>query len=311
MTGVPGLAQGLALARATVDRATHLRLDEGALDRLRADPRARVVRVYDGKAAVIGDPPALALASATPPDEATPPSEMDAERYFLGVADGVPYFAVHAPYDLAPGERHAELRQVGALLSDRDAGLLVHALALANWHATHRHCPRCGAPTRVAAGGHVRVCTADGSEHYPRTDPAVIVIVRDADERALLGRQPSWPPRRFSTLAGFVEPGESVEHAVEREVLEEVGVAVSDLEYVGSQPWPFPASLMLAFRARATGGTELRIHPEEIAEARWFSRDEFGGVLRRGEVLLPSPASVARRLIEEWYGAPLPGDNHW
>jgi NAD+ diphosphatase len=306
VTGTGEYASELALARATVDRAAHLRLDEAALDRLWADARARVVRVYEGKAAVAGDPPALAL-TAPPPDRA---DAAQTERLFLGVDDGVPYFALHGAYDLAAGERYAELRQVGALLSDRDAGLFVHALALANWHATHRHCPRCGAPTRVAAGGHVRLCPVDGSEHYPRTDPAVIVIVVDADGRALLGRQPSWPERRFSTLAGFVEPGESAERAVEREVREEVGVGVSHLEYVGSQPWPFPASLMLAFRARATG-TALHIDTDEIAEARWFSRDEFASALRAGEVLLPSAASVARRLIEQWYGSPLPPDNRW
>jgi NAD+ diphosphatase len=306
MTGAPQLAADLALARATVDRAAYLRLDETALDRLWAGTRARVVRVCDGKAAVTGDPPALAL-TAPPPDRA---AAAPSERLFLGVDDGVPYFALHGAYDLAAGERHAELREVGAVLSDRDAGLFVHALALANWHATHRHCPRCGAPTRVAAGGHVRLCPVDGTEHYPRTDPAVIVIVVDAAGRALLGRQPSWPQRRFSTLAGFVEPGESVEHAVEREVREEVGVAVSHLEYVGSQPWPFPASLMLAFRARATG-TTLRIDRDEIAEARWFTREEFARALRAGDLLLPSAASVARRLIEEWYGAPLPADNRW
>jgi NAD+ diphosphatase len=285
-----------ALARSTVDRAAHLRLDESALDRLWRDPRARVVRVYDGLAPVTGDPPQLALAA---------PDRTDGERFFLGLENGVPFFAQYGPYELAAGEQAAGLREVGALLPDRDAGLFVHALALANWHATHRHCPRCGAPTRIGGGGHLRVCTQDATEHYPRTDPAVIMLVLDADDRALLGRQPSWPPRRFSTLAGFVEPGESVEHAVRREVREEVGIGVTDLQYVGSQPWPFPASLMLAFRARATE-VNLRIDREEIAEARWFTRPELGGAVRCGEVVMPSAASVARRLIEGWYGAELP-----
>jgi len=289
----------LLLARSSVDRAAHLRADEAALEKQWADPRARVIRVHDGTAAVTGDPPRLAFEA--------PARREDAERFFLGIDDGVPYFAIPGAFDLAAGERAAELRQVGALLSDRDAGLFVHALALANWHATHRHCPRCGAPTRSSAGGHVRVCVRDGSEHYPRTDPAVIMLVLDPDERALLGRQPSWPERRFSTLAGFVEPGESVEHAVAREVREEVGVDVTGLEYAGSQPWPFPASLMLAFRARATG-TALRLDEQEIVEARWFTRDELAAAVRLGQVLLPSPVSVARRLIEGWYGATLPGD---
>jgi NAD+ diphosphatase len=302
--GVP-----LALARSSVDRAAHLRLDQAALDRHWADPRARVLRVYDGQAAVTGDPPALAF---TAPDSA---AERGAgERFFLGIGlgidKGVPYFAVHGDYQLAVGEQAAGLREVGALLSNRDAGLFVHALALANWHSTHRHCPRCGAPTRSAAGGHVRVCTKDGSEHHPRTDPAVIMLVVDTDGRALLGHQPVWAERRFSTLAGFVEPGESAEHAVAREVREEVGVEVTDLEYVGSQPWPFPSSLMLAFRARALGRA-LRVDSAEITEARWFTREQLADAVRRSEVLLPSPVSVARRLIEGWYGAPLPEDNRW
>jgi NAD+ diphosphatase len=293
MTGPRPDRPALMLARSSVDRATHLRLDEAALEERWADPRARVIRVHDGTAAVSGDPPRLAF--TPPPDQAA------AERFFLGIEDGVPYFAVPGAFDLAAGEQSAELRQVGDLLSDRDAGLFVHAAALANWHATHRHCPRCGSPTRSGGGGHVRVCPRDGSEHYPRTDPAVIMLVLDPDERALLGRQPSWPERRFSTLAGFVEPGESVEHAVAREVREEVGVDVTDMEYVGSQPWPFPSSLMLAFRARAEG-TALHLDDQEIVEARWFTRDELAGALGRGELLLPPPVSVARRLIEGWYG---------
>jgi len=299
-------APSLALARSSVNRAAQLRRDEAALDQYWVDPRTRVIRVHEGRAAVTGDPLALAFA---PPDPAI--QRADGERFFLGIdGDGIPYFALHGAYDLAPDELVADLRQVGALLSDRDAGLFVHAVALANWHATHRHCPRCGAPTRNVAGGHVRVCTSDGTEHFPRTDPAVIMLVVDSDGRALLGHQPSWPVGRFSTLAGFVEPGESVEHAVGREVLEEVGVEVSDVEYVASQPWPFPSSLMLAFRARATSSV-LRVDGEEITEARWFTREDLASATRSREVVLPSPVSVARRLIEGWYGAALPDDDRW
>jgi NAD+ diphosphatase len=301
MTGGRRLGPGLALARSAIDRAAHLRLDEDALERMWSDPGARVVRVHEGRAPVTGEPPVLALTS---------PHNTGVERFFLGIDDGVPYFGLPGAYDLADGERHGELRQLGAVLPDRDAGLFVHAVALANWHATHRYCPRCGAQTRIGAGGHVRVCPQDGVEHYPRTDPAVIMLVVDADDRALLGRQPSWPDRRFSALAGFVEPGESAEQAVVREVREEVGIAVSDPEYAGSQPWPFPASLMLAFRARASD-VALRIDEEEIVEARWFTRAEFAAAVRGGDVVLPSPASVARRLIEDWYGASMPDENTW
>jgi NAD+ diphosphatase len=193
---------------------------------------------------------------------------------------------------------------VGLLLDARDAGLAVHAISIANWHATHPRCPRCGAPTRTASAGHSRMCDVDGSEHYPRTDPAVIMAVVDGDDRLLLGRQSAWPEGRFSTLAGFVEPGESLEQAVRREVAEEVGLEIGDVAYLGSQPWPFPASLMLGFVAHART-TEVHRHDGEIAEARWFTRDNLIDAVRRGEVLLSPPVSIARRLIEHWYGTPI------
>ncbi|WP_250447807.1 NAD(+) diphosphatase, partial [Actinotalea sp. C106] len=178
---------------------------------------------------------------------------------------------------------------------------------LAAWHPRHVHCPRCGAPTVSVLGGWVRRCTVDGSDHYPRTDPAVIMAVTDDQDRLLLGHAPHWPERRFSTLAGYVEPGESLEAAVRREVGEEVGVVVGEVAYQGSQPWPFPASLMLAFTARATS-TEIDVDGDELTEARWFTRDELVGAVGRGEVLLPTRASVARALIEDWLGAPIESD---
>ena len=172
---------------------------------------------------------------------------------------------------------------------DRDAGLFTTVLALANWHGTHTHCSRCGTPTAPTQGGWLRVCPADRSEHYPRTDPAVIMAVVDADERLLLGRGPQWPENRFSVLAGFVEPGESLEAAVAREVEEEVGIDVTDLAYFASQSWAFPHSLMIAYTAHYAGGV-LRPDPAEIADARWF------GVNALPE--LPSGVSIARRLID-------------
>ncbi|MDH2429811.1 NAD(+) diphosphatase [Sphaerisporangium sp. TRM90804] len=199
------------------------------------------------------------------------------------------------------------LRRAGAALGDRDAGLLVNAVALEAWHTTHEHCPRCGARTTVVAGGHMRVCPDDGSQHFPRVDPAVIMLVRDADDRCLLARGPQWPEGRFSVLAGFVESGESLEQAVAREVLEEVGVTVAATRYLGSQPWPFPRSLMLGFFAEATS-TRITLDGDEIAEAMWVTREELRAAVESGEIRLPPGVSIARRLIETWYGSPLTGD---
>jgi NAD+ diphosphatase len=184
----------------------------------------------------------------------------------------------------------------------------VLAVGLANWHATHRHCPRCGAPTVVEQAGFVRRCPADGSEHSPRTDPAIIVLVTDASgDLALLGSSGRWGPGRFSTLAGFVEPGEAAEGAVVREVLEESGVAIGEVTYLGSQPWPFPSSLMLGFTARALDPDAV---PQgdgvEIVEARWFSRAQVLAGIADGSLGLPPAVSIARRLIEHWFGAELP-----
>jgi NAD+ diphosphatase len=235
--------------------------------------------------------------------------ETETHRYFLGIdPDGVRYFALQK--DTLPGRmdavaRPAGLREVGGLLSPLQAGLMVHAVALENWQRMHRFCSRCGERTVIAAAGHIRRCPACGAEHYPRTDPAVIMLVTDEDDRALLGRQVLWPEGRFSTLAGFVEPGESIEAAVRREVAEEVGVTVGEVAYMASQPWPFPSSLMLGFTARAVT-SEITVDGEEIHEARWFSRDDLRTAFESGEVLPPFGISIAARLIEQWYGKPLP-----
>ena len=285
----------LALARAAVDRAAHRRSDEDWLDKAWADPDTRVLLIGGGLAEVSGDPPALVL---------HPPGDLaGGERFFLGVDDAdAAFFAVEVP---EAGEGFRGIREVGAVLSARDAGLLVHAVALANWHATHGHCPRCGGPTVMAAAGHLRRCPRDDSEHYPRTDPAVIMTVVDADDRLLLGSQAAWPEGRFSTLAGFVEPGESLEAAVRREVAEEVGIVVGDVHYLGSQPWPFPSSLMLGFRAVAES-LEVDFVDGEIAQARWFTRSDLLAAVRSGDVRLSPRVSIARQLIESWYGEALP-----
>jgi NAD+ diphosphatase len=218
-----------------------------------------------------------------------------------------PSSAAPPPQRPAPaGGRWVGLREVGTLLDGTGAGLLTTGVALTNWHSTHPRCARCGEPTEPAASGWSRRCPACGAEHYPRTDPAVIMSVIDDADRILLGRQAAWPPKRYSTLAGFVEPGESLEAAVRREVFEEAGIRVGDVTYSGSQPWPFPSSLMLGFRARATS-TDIQVDGEELAHARWWSRDELAADVASGELLLPPGVSIARRLIEQWYGGPLVG----
>jgi NAD+ diphosphatase len=296
----------LALARGTVDRSTEHRTDPEWLEARWAEPGTRVLVVDDGQAlARLGDADAELI--LLPVSQAP-----DGPRYLLGVDDdGRAYFGVSAPLpaadDAAAGQaKPVGLRQVGALLVDRDAGLLTHAVALGNWHATHTHCPRCGALTNLVTGGHSRICPVDLSEHFPRTDPAMITLVTDARDRALLARNRAWPERRVSILAGFVEPGESAEQAVEREVAEETGIIVHEIRYLGSQPWPMPASLMLGFWARANGVQPIRVDEEEIAEAHWFSRDELRASMASSEIRLPPPVSIAYRIIESWYGDELP-----
>jgi NAD+ diphosphatase len=198
------------------------------------------------------------------------------------------------------------LRTAGALLSDRDAGLLTHAVALANWHGTHTHCPQCGTPTVPAPAGHLTTCPADGTEHFPRLDPAVIMLVLDPEDRLLLARNALWPAGRMSVVAGFVEPGESAEHAVIREVYEETAIEVGQVRYLGSQPWPMPRSLMLGFQSVAKGGQRITVDAEEIGEARWFSRAELLAAIESGELGVAPTSSIARRLIEFWYGEELP-----
>ena len=283
----------LPLARAAVDRAGHRRSDAEWLDGAWKASRTRAFVVADGSVAIDGD--RLVLGA---PDEMP-----DGDRFFLGVDEQVAFFAVHVdgPH---PDSRAAGLRQAAPVLDLRDGGLMVHAVALANWHQAHRYCSRCGALTTVTFAGHVRRCPADGSEHFPRTDPAVIVLVTDDDDRCLLGRQDGWPAGWFSTLAGFVEPGESPEQAVVREVAEESGIVVTACSYAGSQPWPFPSSLMLGYYARANGA-EPQPDGVELSEASWYSRGDLDTALRTGEIRLSPSVSISRRLIEGWYGAEL------
>lgn len=302
----------LALSRATVDRSAAARATDDGVPRALQNPQTRVVDLRDGAAAVLPGPPArLVLRPPEPADRSRGP-------WFLGRQDGVTYLAVDhgtGPAPSVPAVGAGEgadgapawlsLRQVGADLDDTDAGLLTTATALAEWHRRHGYCPRCGSPTQVEQGGWVRRCSTDGSEHYPRTDPAVIMAVVDCSDRILLGTGLPWPSGRVSVLAGFVEAGESLEAAVVREVREEVGLQVSELLYRGNQPWPFPASLMLGFQAR-TDQTELRVDPAELRHAAWYTREELRAGVTEGRLTLPSRVSIARRLIEEWFGGPVP-----
>ena len=295
----------LALSRAVVDRAAHRRSDTDWLERAWTDPGSGVLRVRDSAVAGAGEPPRLDVSW---PDDARRSEVGPEHRYLLGVdRDDRAWFAADVGRaGLADdGATYRGLREVGTLLDPRDAGLVVHAVSLANWHATHLHCPRCGTATVAENAGHTRRCPADASEHYPRTDPAVIMLVVDADDRLLLGRQATWPARRFSTLAGFVEPGESLEAAVRREVAEEVGIRIGAVTYLGSQPWPFPSSLMLGFTARAETVDVVR-HDGEIAEARWYTRESMRADIEAGELLVSPSISISRRLIEHWYGGPVP-----
>jgi NAD+ diphosphatase len=221
----------------------------------------------------------------------------DPDAVFLGLRDGAAWFAERASGEPLPGIRYVELRSVSTLLTADEAAILAYARALLHWHARHGYCPSCGTATLVMQGGHLRRCPECGADHFPRTDPAVIVLVTRGDH-CLLGRSPRFPPAMYSTLAGFVEPGESLEETVYREVLEEAGVEVEEVVYRSSQPWPFPQSLMLGFRATTSDET-LRLDPEELEDARWLTRAELEDPERR-PVRLPNVDSIARFLIEEW-----------
>jgi NAD+ diphosphatase len=230
----------------------------------------------------------------------------DGLRVLLGTEGERTTFAVIAPPELATDDSWVGLRAVLAQVPAEDATYLLHAIGLAEWHAAVRFCPRCGGPLEPRNAGHVLHCTACGREQFPRTDPAVIMLVTDEDDRALLGRQRVWPPGRWSTLAGFVEPGETLEDAVRREVREETGVVVGEVRYVASQPWPLPASLMLGFTARADR-TDIDVDGEEIEEARWWSRADALAGARDGSLVIPPGVSISRKLIVDWYGDDLPG----
>lgn len=297
----------LDLSAGSHDRVAHRRGDEQWLEEQWAAPQTRVLPVSgtrlradaEGAVAWVG------------PDEAP-----EGVRVLLGVRDGTTYFAVLLNPATAPGEKEEwrDLRSFAPRfeIDSADAPLAFHAMGLAEWHWRTRHCPYCGGRLHAREAGHVLHCDACGREQFPRTDPAVIMIVAHGepgseDERCLLGRGALWPEGRFSTLAGFAEPGETLEDTVRREVLEEVGVSVGEVEWFGNQPWPFPSSLMLGFLARATT-TEIVLDEKEMADARWFTRAEMKAESEAGTIVLPGRGvSISRSLVEHWYGGELPG----
>jgi NAD+ diphosphatase len=276
----------IVFSGAALDRAAALRRRPDWVEEQRADPRARAVLMSERGVWMDGGRLLLEAPGA--------------EAVFLGLLDGVPVFAD----DLGAGEpergRPAGLREAATELPAGEAALAAYAGSLLAWHRRHRFCANCGAPTEPRDGGHERLCPACGAHHFPRTDPVVIVRVSDGAEALLLGRQARWPEGRFSLLAGYVEPGETLEEAVRREVLEESGVVLDSVSYLASQPWPFPSSLMLGFSALAERGDPAP-GDDELAEVGWFERAELERAARgEGPLILAQPYSIARRLIDAW-----------
>ena len=297
-----------------LDRAHKLRREPARLAELTAAPDVAVVPLWRDSTLVAGEPPTAILASG---DSARRLLAAAPEPVFLGLDGPRALFLADLSAltdgeegpDLGLGGNWLSLRATGPQMPAGDGTLLAYARGLALWHRRHRFCGVCGAATQATEGGHVRKCVAApcAAENYPRTDPAVIMLVEDGD-RVLLHRQRIWAPGMWSCLAGFVEPGETLEQAVAREVAEESGILAADIRYVASQPWPFPSSLMVAFTARAVGGT-LAPDLDEIEDARWFSRDdlaEFHDRHRRdgGGPFLAAPGTAARVLIEGWLNRP-------
>jgi NAD+ diphosphatase len=297
-------------AGGAIDRATHLR---GMADALRADPAARVLPVWRGKPLIDGSAgaPALgwlatdaaALAGAT--DVAVFLGLDGGPRFALDVShlegpEAQPGFADPTTLDLTPTLRFMELRGVMADLPPDQAGDAATAKGVLEWHRTHPRCARCGAPTRMEDGGWRRGCVACGAKHFPRTDPVVIMLI-EHEGRVLLGRQAIWPERMYSLLAGFMEPGETIEDAVRRETWEEAGVPVGSVAYVTSQPWPFPSSLMIGCRGQALSAT-IALNDAELEDALWAPREEVAASLAGGEARFTAGrrGAVARAMLEAW-----------
>lgn len=320
----PLTLEHLGFTGSTLDRADHLRHDVQALDRLRLSPRARVLAFSDLRArfSTSAAPPASAAASSAAGRLELlwlSPSQIpaDAPWVFLGLTKSLAAggsvdaviddeqqtacFAAAVSGDLdLPGE-WTEVRAAAAAMPDARAAILAQARALLAWHDRHPHCSVCGALTRITKGGYQRTCTnpACKAEHFPRTDPVVIMLITDGD-RCLLGRPPRLPAGIYTTLAGFLEPGETIEDAVAREIWEEAGVRVGRVRYIASQPWPFPSTLMIGCFAEATT-TAIQMDATELEDVRWYTRDEVRAALAgRGSFSCPPPFAIAHSLITAW-----------
>ena len=290
----------------SVDRLGLRRRDRGWLDQTMQAPTTVYLPVWQLKNLVTEEPtPRPAVLRAQDVQALLPLAD---SVTLLGERGGETYFALNLPPNgsqppdqCANLGRFQDLRRIGPLMGHEEAALLAYARAITYWHGQNRFCGACGAATKSEHAGHLRLCTNSqcAKEHFPRTDPAIIVLVSRGD-RCLLGRQPPWPEKMYSTIAGFVEPGESLEDAVAREVLEETGILVGAARYHSSQPWPFPCSIMLGFRADAASD-QIVIGDNELQDARWFSRDEIAQGLASGSLKLPTPISIAFCLIEDWF----------
>jgi NAD+ diphosphatase len=279
---------------AALDRAVGRRKDAAWLEKAAADPASRLLLVAEGAKLPVD---AAGRLSWRPAAGSGPAGEL----IFLGVdGEGRPLFALDAGASIEDTANLALFRQIGAELPPLEAAAALEAVALTEWHRRHPFCAQCGARTVAAEGGHLRRCPSCQASHFPRMDPAVIMLVSDGD-RCILARRANAPAGRWSTLAGYVEPGESPEAAVAREVFEEVGLSVGAVRYLGSQPWPFPSSLMLVFEAAAPHGP-LTVDDEELDEARWFSRPELRAGFESGEIVVPPPITASSFLIRTWLG---------
>lgn len=297
------------LARGSLERDYLSRGNPELFDLLWRDPSTRVLAMHNGKVLMNSDGRGLRLLEC----DQVPTASL---RVFLGRTLAESQTQVGSAIVLAVlsenGAREIEsresnwftLRQVGATLTDEQASMLVQATALNNWHENFAYCPKCGTPTVIEQGGWVRRCFKDNYEVFPRTDPAVIVAITDENDRLLMGSQLSWEQNKWSILAGFIEPGESVEAAVVREMREETGLGVHSVEYVFSQSWPYPFSLMLGLTAKAVSSQALVPDGAEIRQLRWFSRDEL--TKEANQLLLPGEITISRALIERWLGEKLP-----
>jgi len=294
-----------------IDRAGELRTNEHTLELLWN--KAEILHCVDGRIASRDGALAFSTAHEIAQMQSTG-NFAEGARYFLGQDphSRAPFFAwdTTSEHDLTE-TGFSSLRELGATLNEQEMELALHAIALSNWHRAHPMCPRCGGPTKVDLAGAARLCEADGSQHHPRTDSAVIVLIRDRSDRILLGHQPVWPEGRYSTFAGFLEPGETFEQCVSREVFEESGVTVTEISYLGSQPWPFPASIMIAFEAITDNPEVARGDGQEITDVKWFTRAELLAAASDGSLLLPPAMSVARKMIERWLGQSAPGGQTW